>query len=89
MPGKPIVIQLCPFQELRARSYRLGYRDSDLADKLGLSRPSISSRMTGKKPWRPEEIATLCDLLGIPREEIGEYFFPEVKSRKEIEDEES
>lgn len=29
--------------------------------------------------WNWEEITAICKVVGIPQEQIGEYFFPEVK----------
>jgi len=46
-----------------------------LAKKLGLNQPvSISKRMTGKVPWRINEMYAILDLLGVPYEMLPVYF---------------
>lgn len=78
-----------PYWKLRGYFHSCGVRDQDVALAVGRTPGTLSQKMGGKKCWTGEEISAICDLLDIPQEKIGELFFPEVKSRKEIEDEES
>lgn len=71
--------QRIPYWKLRGRFHSCGYRDQEVADYIGIGRDTMSARMNGKKPWTSAEIAVACDLLSIPQEKIGEYFFPTVE----------
>ena len=78
-----------PYWKLRGQFHSCGVRDKEVAQAIGRSDGTLSLKMRGHNPWTSKEITSICKLLDIPQEKIGEYFFPEVKSRKEIEDEES
>lgn len=67
-----------PYWKLRGRFHSCGFRDQEVADHLGIGRDTMSARMNGHNPWTSAEIAAMCELLGIPQEKIGYYFFPEV-----------
>lgn len=45
------------------------------ADALGISRSTMSSKLNGKLGWKSTEIETICKLLDIPMESVGDYFF--------------
>lgn len=51
-----------------------GTREAFVKD-TGLSRQSLRDKLNGKADWRQKEIIKMCDLLGIPYEEIPVYFF--------------
>ena len=78
-----------PYWKLRGCFHSCGMRDKEVAQANGVVEGTLNRRMRGHAPWTSQEITSICELLDIPQEKIGEYFFPEVKSRKEIEDEES
>lgn len=42
---------------------------------IGISEHSISRKMNGIVAWKQEEMAQICQLLGIPASEIPLYFF--------------
>ena len=42
----------------------------------------MTTRMQGKSAWRADEISRLCEVLEIPQEEVGRYFFPDVAKRE-------
>lgn len=42
---------------------------------LGLSERSLSLKLNNRVPWKSTELQKAIELLDIPREEIGEYFF--------------
>lgn len=48
---------------------------SDLARVTGLSERSISLKFTGKIYWKQNEIYSVANILGIPKESVCEYFF--------------
>lgn len=45
------------------------------ADKLGMGRTSLFSKLTGKTQFKQNEILKAAELLGIKKEEISKYFF--------------
>jgi DNA-binding Xre family transcriptional regulator len=50
---------------IRAESARRGLNQSNLRDALGLSRAAAFRRWHGQTPWQVEELAAVCDHLGI------------------------
>lgn len=74
-----------PFWKLRARFRACGYYDGEVAEALGVNKNTLSARLRGTSAtgWTHREICTICELLGIPREEIGEYFFPSVAGKED------
>lgn len=69
----------CPFWRLRTRFRECGMYDSEVSQATGITQPTLSRRMRGVQPWTSDEITTVCRLLGIPRQQIGNYFFPDVE----------
>lgn len=47
------------------------------ADALGLDRSTISKKLNSVVPWDQVEMEESCKLLGIPVDNIPEYFFYE------------
>lgn len=47
------------------------------ADALNKDRSTVSKKLNGIVPWDQVEMEDSCNLLGIPRERIPEYFFYE------------
>ena len=45
------------------------------ANAMGWSERTLSLKMNCKRFWKQPEIASACKLLGIPDEEMTEYFF--------------
>ena len=45
------------------------------ASALSISENSFTNKIKGRSNFTSEEIATLCDLLDIEKDEIGTYFF--------------
>ena len=37
---------------------------------------TISAKLRGKSPWKGYEIDRACELLSIPKEDVGIYFLP-------------
>ena len=42
---------------------------------LGITPTTLGRKLNGKAQWKPKEIARICELLTIGKNEIGEYFF--------------
>jgi hypothetical protein len=45
------------------------------ADAIGMSKSALSHKLNGKNAWKHSEIENACKLLGIPMEQVCEYFF--------------
>jgi hypothetical protein len=51
---------------VRAASARSDINMGQLGPVLGVSYVTISNKVTGKSPWRFEEVDTLADFFGVP-----------------------
>lgn len=47
----------------------------ELAEKLGITTPTLSLKLNNKARFKQGEIVTICDFLGIDAGSIGSYFF--------------
>lgn len=65
-----------PYWKLRLRMREYGFRDMEAAEAVGMRKDLMSSRLTGKSCWTAREILALCELLEIPSDRVGEFFFP-------------
>lgn len=45
------------------------------ADEMGMNKSTLSNKLNGKTAWKHSEIEKACKLLGIPMEQVCEYFF--------------
>lgn len=52
-----------------------GLRYSFIAEKLGISRASLSYKLKGKRPFKAMEIQSIAQLLGLNDMEMIEIFF--------------
>lgn len=48
---------------------------SAFATALGMNKTTLVKKLAGKVEFKIDEVQTAIELLGIPREQIGEYFF--------------
>lgn len=53
------------------------------AEAMGLSSSSLSQKLNNGTSFRQSQIPQACFLLGIPSEEVGEYFFTVVVQKTE------
>lgn len=60
----------------RMDEYR--YSQSRLAKDMPISRTSMSTKMNNHGVFTQWEIRRICQLLEIPDEEVGKYFFAKV-----------
>lgn len=42
-----------------------GVHDSDIAERLGISRTVVQQRVSGRSQWKPGEIGALADFFGV------------------------
>lgn len=72
--------QRIPFWELRGEFHSQGWFDQDVADAIGMTHGTLSTRMQGKSVWRADEISKICELLNIKQENVGRLFFPDIET---------
>lgn len=66
------------FLKLKRRMEDFDVSMDQVADRAKVSKDTIRTRLSGQSDWRGSEILTICRLVDIKPEEIGEYFFPEL-----------
>ncbi|EMJ5858825.1 DUF739 family protein [Staphylococcus aureus] len=65
----------------RMNEYR--YSQNSLANAIPISRTSINHKLKGKNLFTQWEIKRICELLDIPPNKVGQYFF-KVKVRRTV-----
>lgn len=60
---------------IRSRMALLGKSQHEIASMLGISRNTMSSRMTGKSSFTLEEVDQLCKILGIVDDKEKRFIF--------------
>ena len=68
-----------PYLKISRLAEDRDFNQGALADLIGVSHNTMTSRLNGRLPWKSDEIVTICNALHIPQEQIGEYFFPTIK----------
>ena len=63
------------YAKLRARIKEKFGTEGKFAEALGLSQMSVSRKFNDKTQFSSDDIRTWCELLEIPLEESGLYFF--------------
>ena len=61
--------------KLKGRIVEKGFTVTRLAETIGLSRQSLGKKLNGLREFSVSEILSLCEVLGITRSEIDDYFF--------------
>lgn len=62
------------YGKLRGKMREKGINGKYLARKLDTTPQSVSLRMTGKSPWRMDEMYNILSMLGEPDSKLSEYF---------------
>ena len=62
------------YGKLRGKMREKGINGNYLARKMGTTPQNISRRMTGKAPWRVDEMYNILSMLGEPDSKLSEYF---------------
>lgn len=63
------------YSKLKGRIKEVLGTQDEYAEKIGLSRTSLSLRLTGKRDFTQYEIRKSCDVLEFNPSEIPSYFF--------------
>lgn len=69
------------YQKLRGKIKEICGTQDNFAEKLGINRVSLSQRLNNLLEFTQKEIYKSCEILGIERADIPEYFFT-LKVRK-------
>lgn len=68
------------YSKLNGRITEIFNSRKKFAKAMKLSERSISLKLNNQRYWKNNEITIACDLLRIPDNQIGDYFFkPEVQ----------
>ena len=63
---------------LRQKIYQSGYRIRYIADKLGISYPTLQSRIDGETEFKSDEVIILKELLQLTEDEVIEIFYSKI-----------
>lgn len=66
---------LYDYDKLRGAIREKFGRQGDFARAMGMHPATLSLKLNNHRDWTRAEIERACDLLGIPREDAGVYFF--------------
>lgn len=73
-------------KKLRIRILEYYDTQRSFAEALGMSQNLLSYRLQGRTQFRSDEIYKVCQMLDIPQEQIGEYFFNFAAQKKQEKD---
>ena len=65
------------YSKLLGRLKEYGVTQAALATFLGISASTLSLKLNNKAAFSQDEIRSICELLEIPDDQIGIYFFKE------------
>lgn len=63
------------YGKLLGRIKELGYTQKAVSKAIGVTESHFSRKLSGEYVFKQSEIQSICELLHIPSEEIGKYFF--------------
>ncbi len=61
--------------KIKGRMVELGVTQKDVAQHLGIAAPTVSQKINNIRPMDLTEAEKMAQMLKIPEEEFGEYFF--------------
>lgn len=63
------------YAKLLGRIKECGLTQKELANKAGISESQMHQKLKGTYPFRQNDIQVICNILDIPADSIGVYFF--------------
>ena len=63
------------FRKLRCKLVEMDIQQKELADQLGVSPSTISTRLSGQLPWSVPEAVQVAGILGIPLDQLSVFFY--------------
>ena len=64
-----------PFYRLRVRFAECEITQNEVARRAGMAPSTMTARMQGLQPFDAWQMDAVANVLNIPREEYGKYFF--------------
>ena len=71
-----------PYHKLRVRFAEMELKQNEVARAAQMAPSTLTARMQGKQPFTAWEIQRVAEVLGIPREQYGEFFFEPSPKKK-------
>jgi len=71
------------YDKLRGKIREVFKTEANFAKELGIGRVSLSRRLNNILDFSESEISISCNLLGIEKEDLVEYFFKEKVQKRE------
>lgn len=68
-------MQTMDYSKLLGRIKEYGHTQKSIAKEAGISESHFCQKLSGSYPFKQSDIQKLCELLNIPANEIGNYFF--------------
>lgn len=66
------------YSKLLGRIKECGFTQKTLAKAIGINKATLSAKLNNKNAFKVSELAVICKLLDIAKNEVGEYFFAEI-----------
>ena len=63
------------YSKLLGRIKELDFTQATLAEAIGKDGSTVNAKLNNKGEFKAGEIDSICRVLDIPSEKIGEYFF--------------
>ena len=63
------------YKKLRVRIFEIMGTNTALAEEMGITKETLSKKLQGKVSFTAKDIIQICNILDIPCEEIGLYFY--------------
>lgn len=63
------------YSKLRGKIVEKYGSQTAFADVIGRTEQSVTAKLSGKTQFSQEDIVIWCNVLGIPVDEVGAYFF--------------
>ena len=63
------------YRKLLGRIREYGLTNRELAEKIGITKGTLSQKLNGRYPFTTKDIDLICGTLDIPAADIGTYFF--------------
>ncbi len=63
------------YNKLRGKIREMSLTEEQFANKMNLSRQTISAKLNGIKEWKTSEVARACEILSISLDEAHLFFY--------------
>jgi transcriptional regulator with XRE-family HTH domain len=63
------------YSKLLGKIKEMGFTQNELSNLIGKNKSTLNAKLNGKGNFTVPEMDAICEVLDIPNEEIGAYFF--------------